>query len=971
MTFLIYAVLFVLSEFLRPKPDVESAKPADLGDFQFPTATEDRVVPLLWGTMLIKGPNVIWYGDLVQDAISEKVKTGLFSSVVAIKGFKYRVGIQFAFCRGAVDSLLRVWIGDDVVLDATGSPITHGDTFTIDDPELFGGDDLGNGGVQGTWKFFEGNETQTPSSYLDDFQLEGTKTPAYRGTCYIAPDADPPYIGNSTSIKPWKFELRRIPNPLGLSVAIAELNGGNDANPANVIYEIFTDTEWGLGQLTADIDTTSFTAAAATLATEGNGFSFLLDRNMEAIQLIELVEEQISGKVFFNPTVGKWQIALARADYDINTIQEITEDNAIEIKDFTRGSWEDTTNIVRVKFSDRANEYQSTFGLAQDSANIRNQEGVNISATFNSPGCKDSTLATQIAWRQLRTLSFPLAKATFIMDRSFHDTNPVDVFAFTSTKFGLTKLPMRVVRVDLGDLDNNQVTIDVVQDVFFFQVGSFGDPGTTGWEAPSDTLLPFLVAEQLAFEAPRGLVSRDPLQTGFPTVVWAGARRRVNEVTFKITERHASGTPSGSFNEAGESSSFLLIGELLSNLGSGQASPTSAITITNTPDSQADLIAKFDESKDPISGDPPTAVNLGTGLINLIYVWDGTNDGEFMLVTDAVVNGGANVDIQTVYRGVLDTAQQSFSSGDQVFLVFAGGNNTTTTFVETDNVHIKLLPNSTTDQLVASSATQIALTMDRRNRRPYVPSEVSLGVSPTQWATTISLEDIAGADDAVGFAVDFIRRDYRLGNAQDEVPALTIDAETLDVSFPAANNTTHSMELREDPDGTNTLLHTDTSISGASNDQNRTTILHENGGTLPTRLRVVFTALHDEGADVGLTSRQQLIHDFDITSALTGQFEFGDLDTNIDSADYTVDAAGVHAFTIGTAFPTTGDVEYRVNAGGWLTLISQGNTSGSTTSLSISDTLEVRHGSTDTAALTHLQMTAPGAGTDAWGILFV
>lgn len=956
-----------LSIFMRPKVEEEALKPAGLGDINFPTATEDRVIPLIWGTVQVKGPNIVWYGDLVQEAITKKQKTGLFSSKTTIVGFRYFVGIQFAFCRGQVDSLLRIWIGDDQVF--TG-PVTHAGAVVINEPELFGGEELGTGGVVGSFVFFDGREDQAVSSYLSGFQLEGTKTPAYRGTSYMAPVAAPTLIGTSPNLKPWKFELRRLVNGLSLSAGEAELNGGNDCNPMNVLFEIFTNTEWGLKQPAAKIDIPSFEAAATTLTTEGNGFSFVLDKQIEAIELVEMIEQQISGKVFFNQTTAKWEVALARDDYDIDLVPVISEANAIDIKEFTRGGWEDTTNIVRTKFNDRANEYQSTFGLAQDSANIQLQDGVNVSTTINYGGVKDATLANALAWRDLRTLSYPLAKATFVMDRTFYDTHVVDVFAFTSTKFGLTKLPMRVTRVDIGDLVNNRVTIDCVEDIFYYIVGSFGDPGATGWVPPVDTLLPFLAAEQLAFESPRGFVSRDPEITGLPSLIWAGARLRGNEVSFKIVERHASGTPTGSFNEAGESFAFLLIGELNATLASGQISPTTTITITNTPDTQSDLIDKFDESKDEISGDVPGVEDIGTNLINLVYVWNGTDDGEFMLVTDAVVNGGSNVDMKTVYRGVLDTVQQSFAAGDQVFLVFAGGSNTLSLVPETDNVDVKLLPRSATDQVLASAATEIAFLMAKRVRRPYCPSEVSIG--PTRWASTVSLEQLGGGDDAAGFAVDFIRRDYRVGDGGDEILGLTTDAATLDASFPAANSTTHDMELREDPDGGNVLLHTDSGITGTDNDQVRTQLLHDNGAVLPTRLRVVFDALHDEGGDTALTSRQQLIHDFNVTSALTGQFEFGDLDGSPEtSATYTVDAAGVHNFTIGTAFPTTGNVEISINGAGFTTLIAQGLTSGSTGSLSVSDTIRVRHDSVDANALTHLQMTAPGAGTDAWGILFV
>lgn len=1039
-TLLIYAVLFVVSEYLRPKPNLEDAKPAGLGDFQFPTTTEDRVVPIVWGTIKIAGPNVVWYGDLRKEAITKKVKTGAWSSERQTIGYRYKLGVQMAICRGPVDRLDGMWIGETKILAAnqirnvrpnalgsgyemgevltlnggTGVAATirvktvvgdtgqitaftvqsHGDysvfptspqgvtggsgsgatfafdtgtfgtgtiapdgVFSFDLPDLFGGDEEGNGGVGGTLKFWGGSLTQAVSSYLDNFQLEGIKTPAYRGTCYVAPDANPFYMGNSPNIEPWAFEVRRIVNGLALTSG-HEIVNLRDANPAAVLYEIYTNTEWGMGQLDADIDVASFRAAGDTLFTEGNGFSFVLDRQMEAIELVEILEQQISGKVFFNQVLSQWQLRLARADYDIDLIDVIDESNALEIKDFTRGSWEGTTNIVRVKFTNRANDYNDTFALAQDSANIRLQDGVNIVTTVNAPGVKDNSNATEIAWRTLRTLSFPLAKATFVMDRSFYDTNPVDVFAFTSAKFGLTKLPMRVIKVDLGSLEDNRVTIDCVQDVFFFQVGSFGDPGATGWTAPEDSLLPFLSAEQIAIEAPRALTLRANISSLSP-LIFAAARRRGAETGFRIIGRSSSGAPSGSFGEMGESVGFMLIGELNATLARGQISPTTTITITNAVDSQADILASFFF--------PLGSEDQGTNLVNLIYVTDGTNDGEFMLVESALANGGSNVDLNTVYRGVLDTAQQAFSAGDKVYLVYAGANVTEAALAETDNVHVKLLPESGSDLVATGDATQIALTMAKRVRRPYCPSEVTIGV--TRWASTVSLEQQGSGLDGVGFAVDFIRRDYRI-NLGDEIPPLTIDAATLDATFPAANATGHDMQLREDPAGGDTLLFTDTDITGASNDQNRTAILHANVGVLPTDLAVVFTAKHDEGGDTDLVSRQGLVHDFAVTSSLTGDFELGDLSAGVASATYTVDAAVVHTVTIGTAFATTGNVEININGGGWVTIIPQGSTSGVTAALSVSDTIQLRHDSTDTGHVTMMTLTGSGA-TSAWGILFV
>lgn len=57
-----WVVSSVISMLLAPKP--EKPKPASLSDFKAPTAEEGRPVPVIFGTVLVKGPNVVWYGDL-------------------------------------------------------------------------------------------------------------------------------------------------------------------------------------------------------------------------------------------------------------------------------------------------------------------------------------------------------------------------------------------------------------------------------------------------------------------------------------------------------------------------------------------------------------------------------------------------------------------------------------------------------------------------------------------------------------------------------------------------------------------------------------------------------------------------------------------------------------------------------------------------------------------------------------------
>jgi hypothetical protein len=56
-----FFVALVVASALAPKP--QSQPPAGLGDITAPTAEEGREIPVLFGTRLLTGPNVVWYGD--------------------------------------------------------------------------------------------------------------------------------------------------------------------------------------------------------------------------------------------------------------------------------------------------------------------------------------------------------------------------------------------------------------------------------------------------------------------------------------------------------------------------------------------------------------------------------------------------------------------------------------------------------------------------------------------------------------------------------------------------------------------------------------------------------------------------------------------------------------------------------------------------------------------------------------------
>lgn len=944
-TLILFAVLLVANELLKPKPKVEDARPSGLGDFKFPTATEGRVVPLVWGTVVCEGPNVVWYGDFVQEPINGKIKGSLFSgSKRFVKGYRYYVGMQMALCRGPIDNLRRIWIGDTVVF--TGS---QGDgDITINLPQLFGGDDVGNGGIVGTVSVRVGSQSQTADSYLAGFQSVGGTTPRYVGTCYVVFQRG--HIGNSTSIKPWKFEVRRIPNGLGLSAGLSALNSGNDANPMNVLYELLTNSEWGFGFNPSDIDTTNFVAAATTLASENNGFSFLLDSAMEAADFMREIERQIDGLCFLDHRTGKWKVKLARNDYDINTVPEITVDNRIEVVDFARGSWDETTNQVRAKYDQRDKDYKESYAFAQDMANAMIQgggtvtSGVNVTATVAFPGVKDPALANNLAWRELRQLSAPLAKATVIVDRTFWNSTPGDVFAYTDAELGLTKLPMRALGIDYGELEDGKIELQLVQDVFQFAQPSFGTPQGTRWTAPDDALLPFL--NSLVIEAPRAFLTRDEESSGaLIDRLFVAAARRGNEVGFKIAARVSP----AAYVEQGEVYGIAFRCTLNGALNRG-ALTASSVTITAASASEKLQILQLFGTG--------TTQEMGTRLINLLLV-----ENEFVIPVAGSSGASNDVTLSNVSRGLLDSVQADHAHGAAVWLVFvAGGMSSAQTPATT--VDVKPLPFSRFDQVLEGAVTATSIAMDNRLRRPYPPGGLSLnGVA--QDTTLVSLEGGAGSGDADGIDVVLTRRDYR---TTDEIQALTVDAATLFPDFPTLNTTEYRIEV-VNITGAPTSLYTTAWQSSASFTLRRVDILRFTLGVIPTSLRISVETRHTYETIVR-TARVDLDWDFTTATALTGQFNFGARAQNVVSAVYTATQNGTYAFSINTAL-ATGNVEARVNGGAFATVISTGNTTGNLAGIVATDTIEIRHTSGTGGTLTMVFMDAPSSGQDAYGVLYV
>lgn len=872
---------------------------------------------------------MVWYGDLRTVAITEEIKTGLFSSDESTVGFEYRVGIQFALCRGPVDQLRRIWVGDDLLIDATASPIEHDDTDGFFEPFFFGGNDVGgNGGMSGTLLFKSGTDTQTPSSYLGNFQvIDGESGPAYRGFCYVGPEAAPFYVGNSANIRPWKFELRRIPPGWSGSAAFILVNGA-DANPVVVIYEILTNDDWGLGYADSQIDLTKFQFALEQCHGEGNGWSMIQDQQIPVKDVIRLILDQIDGVLYQDQETGLWTIDMIRPLADLEDISPppilaIDETNLLNLRNFTRGSWDNTSNQLLLEFNDRSDTYKNTSAGAQDMGNIRIQ-GVNVRSQVRFPGVKDAALAAKLVWRELVSMSYPLAKATVIVNRSFWKAKPGQRVTLTDEDLGVTTLSMRIASLDLGRLTDGEIQLELVEDIFRDVQAAFADVPNSGWEDPAAEVQAFV--DQLAFESPRAFNARN-FTTPALNRIWATARRVGIETAFDIM-----GTLAATFEKIGGSTGFVLLGELNGSIAQNTTtipwiSGGVNFQIDADPDTAADMIAALNLTA--------SDSEIGTQLLNLILI-----GGELMFVRAAVIDGGNDLDVTEAFRGVLDTKQEAHSALDPVWILAAGGNVANIlTYDDADDVDIKLLPRGLAGTLDIGDATQIDVLIGGRARLPYLVSLFVLNGTNFNFPASLDLEAGTGAWDTAGTLFNFRRRDYR---AADETAHLLADASTISGDFPAANTHQVLVEVIKDYSTVPVSLfleETDTATLTAL----RNSILRFNAGAVPGEIEFrIFTEHIDAGDALESLSEYNVQIGTITATSLTGLFNMGATAANPAMSNlFTTATTGTYTLRIQTALAN--NLQHRINGGAWTTLITAGMTAGTTAALTAGDTIELRH----------------------------
>ena len=684
---IVSVAIAVVGELLRPKQAVPNANASALDDFDIPTADSGRIISVICGKVRIDGSNVTWYGDLDVIPLTKKVKTGWFSSAKQTYNYKYTMGLQHVIGFGRPGAKLTGIFFDDKkpkyteAVQADGSSI-----FTVNDEELFGGNES-DGGVSGRIRFYPGNDVQLPNAYLA--AQVGEAVPAYRGVCYAM--LEDFYLGTSKYIKKLAFEVATYPNQLGMPDNQHII--GEDGNPICFIYEVLTEKVWGVGKPSSTIDVEQFRRKAKVLFDEGMGMSMVYNGSSTAEELIGEVLRHIDGVMYSDPQTGLITIELARNDYVVSELQRFTEDDFIDAPTFSRPNWSETRNTLIVTFTDRSNSYAPTPLTFQDQANVMQRSDEVASESVDFGGFTTVAAATNAGMRAMKAYAFPLAKISGRLKRSAWKLRPGMVIVVAWPALSIDEVVLRVTNVGYGNIKQNSITFDAVEDIFSVGMNSYDPPNPSEWENPAKP--PLALTRQLLIEAPFILTGTDDsFVAGFATPS-GPLDMGVNIYT---------GSASGSLRLTGNSDDFTSSGLLSANLAKWDAT-TALSGLANA--------GELNPS--------PTASDVAVG--ETLALVKGSNTEEWISYTGINITTGALTGLQ---RGLFDTVPQAHIAGAQVWFPPTG-------FVQVNELPIgtfpttlyaKLVPYSALGTLDPTLATEMSVVANRRAQRPYPPGRI-------------------------------------------------------------------------------------------------------------------------------------------------------------------------------------------------------------------------------------------------------
>ncbi|HDS1170229.1 TPA: hypothetical protein QDZ99_001931 [Stenotrophomonas maltophilia] len=455
-------------------------------------------------------------------------------------------------------------------------------------------------------------------------------------------------------------------------------------NGAHIIYQVRTE---GMGHPIDVINEASFLKAAQALKDEGFGLCLKWTRSVPAGEFMDMVCDHIGGMRIEDPVTGLTELVLVRPDYDPATLAEIGPGQIIELIEWQQPLMENSVNEITVVYRDIATNKDAAVTY-QNLASVQAQGRV-VSSRKNYPGLWNATLAARVAAREVAAVSSLPCRVKIRVRRDAGPFKRGQVRALSWPRRGVARMPVRILDVDEGTQTETSVVLTIGQDVAGMAAASYIQPSDSAWIEPDTKPKPVTVQrlQEASYRDLATSLGASELAAVSPDVGYlTSIGVRPTSVAFGYTLQTRLG--SAPFAEAG-AADFAPTGLLIT-----------AMTATTT------------------------AIALSAGVsLDMIEV------GSEALIDDELVRV-VSIDpvaaTLTVARGCVDTVPMPHAVGTRVWFTDEYVGFDGREYLANESPQAKLITRTSQGELNPDLSTAIALTMRRRQIRPYPPARLRI-----------------------------------------------------------------------------------------------------------------------------------------------------------------------------------------------------------------------------------------------------
>lgn len=469
-----------------------SQKPTQYTALNLQTSAQGVCIPIGWGKFRAT-TNVLWYNNFI--ATAQKQKAGKGGGSGTVTGYNYSVAIILGLCEGPVASIGQVWASRAVTTLAALN-------LTL----------------------FTGTTVQTPAAWIvSNYPAEAQ---SYPGTAYVFSSLYA--LGSSPDLPAHNFEV------VGALSGTMPYGSLVDANPADIIEDFLTNTQYAMGFPSSALDATSLAFFKTYCQAQGLFLSPYLHTQEQVTSTLQRWAQLANTWIFWSGDVLKFvplgdsDIAAHSATYTAVTSARY----ALTLDDFdpngdapvevTRADPADAYNHVQIDVSDRANQYNSAPIHWEDQAAVDAAGSQLQAVTIAAPEVCDLSIAQMMA-ALIGQRSVNIRNTyRFKLPTTFVLLEPGDIVTLTEPNIGLAAVAVRIRTIDEADTENQ--ILAVVAEEFPAGANTQAAVGTLPYfpNAPQPTAAsaPPNILVDPGDVNPPGIFEPSPLLTGGNPEVW-------------------------------------------------------------------------------------------------------------------------------------------------------------------------------------------------------------------------------------------------------------------------------------------------------------------------------------------------------------------------------------------------------------------------------------------------------------------